>query len=334
MLQFTHNEETTMNESTNLLELYPNSVTKPVNEHGASYEIAKCKCDCWFCPECCLSMGLKLRKRLIPILETFDGLFMVSLTIDPLLFPDPKTAYFYTMDKRCISVTTQDLYRANYLITRRYFYVVEWQEHTEQAHFHILYDSRYIPIQAIYYSWSKHRPATAGEIIENRPAFGTVFFSVPKFASPTHAALYATKYLIKTPDYGYPQWLLDTGKDRRIRRYSTSRGFWNEPSKMRSESKNTRKNKQLTYSDRISKCGDSIHLFGIEDCIDKKTGEINPKPVWIGTLKASCSETIEKLSDPGNQKRTRRSLMAESPKEALAILNNVTGRNIEFIRHR
>lgn len=84
-----------------------------------------------------------------------------------------------------------------------------------------------------------------------------------------------------------PFFVLNTGKDRRIRRYSTSRGFWNEPSKMRSESKNTRKNKQLTYSDRISKCGDSIHLFGIEDCIDKKTGEINPKPVWIGTLTIS-----------------------------------------------
>ena len=323
-----------MKASSNLLELYPNRVTEPVNEYGSRYEIAKCNCDCWFCPDCCFSMGMKLRKRLIPIVETFQGLFMVSFTIDPLLFPDPQTAYFYTMDKRCISVTTQDLHRGNYLITRRYFYVVEWQRQTEQAHFHVLYDASYIPFNALLQSWSKHRPASAGEIIENRPAFGTVIFSAPKFSSPLHAARYATKYLIKTPEYGYPEWVLNTGKDRRIRRYSTSKGFWNTPPKTRPVSKSIRKNKRLTYADRISKCGDSIHLFETVESLDKNTGEINSKSAWIGTLNASSSETIEQLFDPGNPKRNRRSLMAESPQEAITIINNAAGRNIDFIRHR
>ncbi len=318
----------------NLLEQFHYTVTKPVNEHGARYEIAKCKCDCWFCSECCVSKGYKLRARLIPRLETFNGLLMVSLTIDPLLFPDPKTAYLYTMEKRCISVTTQDLHRGNYLITRRYFYVVEWQKQTEQAHFHILFDSSYIPFEALLKSWSKHRPETAGSIIRNRPAFGTVNFSAPKFANPLHAARYATKYLIKVPENGFPEWILEMGKDKRIRRYSTSRGFWNEPQKIRSEPKTTRKNRRLTYTDRISKCGDSIHLFEMENCIDKKTGEINPKPVWIGTLNATCSETIEQLFDPGNPDRKRRSLMAQSQKKVLETLKNITGRDIEWIRHR
>lgn len=128
-----------------LLEHLHNTVTLPGNEHGARFEVSKCNCRCWFCPECCLSEGYKLRGRLIPILESFHGLIMVTLTVDPELFPDPKTAYLYMLDKRCIGVTTQDLFRWNHLITRRFFCVVEWQKKTEQAHFHILYDSTFIP---------------------------------------------------------------------------------------------------------------------------------------------------------------------------------------------
>ena len=195
----------------NLLEYVTNSVTLPTNEHGARFEVSKCRCDCWFCPECCEVMGYTLRKRLIPLLETFKGLMMVTLTIDPKLFLDPQTAYLYATDRRCIGRTTQDLDRWGYLYTRRYFYVLEWQEKTEMVHFHILYDSSYIPFDRLLESWSKHRPSWAGPAEGNRPAFGTVLFSAPKFADHVHAARYATKYLIKTPEHGYPTWVLNMG---------------------------------------------------------------------------------------------------------------------------
>ena len=165
----------------NLFKYLHNTVTNKPNEFGARFEVAKCNCRCWFCPDCCEFMGYNLRGRLIPVLETFEGLIMVTLTIDPLLFPDPRTAYLYTMDKRCISVTTQDLDRWGHLFSRRYFYVVEWQKNTLQAHFHILYDSNFILWDDILKSWSKHRPKDAGPIQGNRPAFGTVLFSAPKF---------------------------------------------------------------------------------------------------------------------------------------------------------
>ena len=167
--------------ASNLLEYYHNTVTPPVNEHGVRYEVAKCHCRCWFCPDCCVLMGYNLRNRLIPALETFNGLMMVTLTIDPELFPDPKTAYLYTMDNRCISVTTQNLDRWNHLHSRRYFYVVEWQEHTEQAHYHVLYDASFILKTDLDKAWSKHRPKNAGPIQENRPAFGMTRFSKRAF---------------------------------------------------------------------------------------------------------------------------------------------------------
>src|SRR4030065_378536 len=112
----------------NLLEYSHNTVTKLGNEHGAYYEVSKHRCNCWFCPDCCGVKGRNLRAKLIPILETFKGLLLVTFTIDPKLFNNPKEAFFYVMDKRCISVTTQDLHRWGYLHSRNYLYVIEWQK--------------------------------------------------------------------------------------------------------------------------------------------------------------------------------------------------------------
>lgn len=267
-------------------------------------------------------MGYNLRARLIPILQTFDGLIMASLTVDPELFTDPQTAYLYTMDKRCISVTTQDLDRWNHLNTRRYFYVVEWQKNTEQAHYHILYDSSYIPWDSLLYSWSKHRPPEAGPVIGKRPAFGTVIFSAPKFADPIHAAKYATKYLIKHPEHGFPKWVLAMGADKRIRRYGTGRPFWNNPKKFKTEPKNTRKNRRLSYKERISQCGDSVNIFEINNFIDLETGEIKTIRNWKGNMDVPAKVVIENLFDPGNPKRKRRSLLAQNLPQAKYIIEN------------
>ena len=319
----------------NLLELIHNTVTNPGNEHGAYFEVAKCNCRCWFCSECCMTEGYKLRGRLIPVLETFDGLIMASLTIDPQLFPDPQTTYLYTAKKRCIGRTTQDLDRWGHLNTRRYFYVVEWQKKTEQAHYHILYDSTFIPWDLLLKSWSKHRPKNAGPVKGNRPAFGTVIFSAPKFASPVHAARYTTKYLIKVPEYGFPRWVLEMGKDRRIRRFSTSRDFWGTKSARQDrEAVTTRKNKQRTYAERIADCGDSVNIFEIAETIDIDTGEIQHNRVWAGQINADASTVMENLYDPGNPNRKRRSLLARNQNEALKIIRAASSPSVDWIRHR
>ena len=318
-----------------LLEYVTNSVTLPTNEDGARFEVSKCRCDCWFCPECCEVMGFTLRKRLIPLLKTFKGLMMVTLTIDPKLFPDPHSAFLYAMDRRCISRTTQDLDRWGYLHTRRYFYVLEWQKKTEMVHFHILYDASYIPFDKLLESWDKHRPKEAGPVEDNRPAFGTVLFSAPKFADHVHAARYATKYLIKSPDHGYPAWVMGMGSERRIRRYSTSRGFWNTPSKSnKGPPLHTRKRKLKTYAERIGKCGDSLHVFEITETINKDTGEIKNDRLWLGQIKANADIAIDGLFDPGNEKRRRRSLLAENSGQVQEIIEIVTKKEAPWIARR
>ena len=169
------------------------------------FELSACGCGCWFCGPCSVGKGLRLRAELIPILETFKGLVLVSLTVDASLFASPKDAFLYMVERRCVSRTAQDLRRAGHLHTRRYFYVVEWQRRTEQAHFHVLLDASFIPHADLLRSWSKHRPAVAGPVDGNRPPFGTVWLSVAEFAGgAAHAARYVTKYLTKPPRGGFP----------------------------------------------------------------------------------------------------------------------------------
>ena len=258
---------------------------------------------------------------------------MVTFTVDPTLFPDPKTAYLYTRDNRCLSVTSQDLDRANLLFTRSYFYVIEWQKMTEQAHYHVLYDSKRIAWSVLLDSWSKHRPPDAGPVRGRRPAFGTVHFNAPKFGQAVHAARYATKYLIKFPEHGFPDWVLDMGKERRIRRYGVSHRFWGTTSRRRSQPKRRRIIKPKTYRERIATCGDSINVFEMNQFVDKETGEILTKPLWIGQMDVDGS-VIDNLYDPGNPERRRRSLLATSPAQVERIIEAASRQKARWKRRR
>jgi hypothetical protein len=331
----THSEDTIM-QTPNLLEYFPNSVTKFGNEHGVRYEVTKCRCNCWFCPDCSKLKGYNLRAKLISILQSFKGLLLVTFTIDPSLFSDPESAYLYVVDNRCISVTTQDLYRWGYLHSRRYFYVLEWQEETEQVHFHVLYDASYIPWEDLLRSWSKHRPKDTGPVIGNRPAFGTAYISKPNFqGDAVYAAQYVTKYLIKMPENGFPEWVMQMGKSRRIRRYSTSRGFWNNPPKSKSSSNSkTRIIKKITYAQRIKKCGRAVNLIEIETVIVPETGELIAQRFWVGQLDVDSKTLFDRLWDPGKPERQRRSLLAVSVPHAKKIIDTVMAKEVRWIRVR
>jgi hypothetical protein len=316
-----------------LLEHVGNTVTEVVNEYGDHFEVAKHRCKCWFCPDCCSIMGHSLRKKLFPILETFSGLLLVTFTVDPTLFPDAQSAYLYMREHRCIAKTIQDLFRRGYLCSRRYFYAVEWQRNTEQAHFHVLVDARFIPWSELLSSWSKHRPECAGPVIGDRPAFGTVLISVPHFeGGPAHAARYVTKYLTKIPEHGFPEWVLRLGKDTRIRRYSASRGFWESVPKRLTESPKKRQCEARTYAERVQTCGSSVNVFEVKEAVNRETGEILIKRQWVGELLANASIVMENLFDPGEPRRSRRSLLARSIGQAHRIINAAIGHEAVWIR--
>lgn len=157
-----------------LLEYFHQTVTTLPASDRVHYDVSICGCGCWFCPDCCVVKGYKLRSRLVPVLETFTGVMMLTLTVDPSLFVSPLAAYRYMRERRCIARTMQDLRRGAYrhIYSDRYFYVTEWQRRTEQVHYHVLIDAGFVPWHELLASWSKHRPLDAGPVVGDRHVNG------------------------------------------------------------------------------------------------------------------------------------------------------------------
>jgi len=323
-----------------LLEYFHKTVTAaPEDDEGAArgclhYRLSICGCGCWFCGDCCAVKGYKLRARLIPVLESYTSIMMLTFTVDPTLFDSPLDAYLYMRDERCLSRTMQDLRRAGHLHSKRYFYVVEWQRRTEQVHYHVLVDATFIPWGDLLDSWSKHRPPEAGpppssgENFRGRPAFGTVIYTKRCFpGGPVHAARYATKYLTKLPASGFPEWVMRQGKERRIKRYGTSRGFWPpevppppKAKKLRhstsAEDSVKRAATPRTYERRASECGTVFNAFVMTEWVNPSTGEVEPMPRWIGQLRADKG-LLTHIDDGQNPRRRRRDLTAHSDGELM-----------------
>jgi hypothetical protein len=199
-------------------------------------KIKPCWCRKWYCSDCAPRMGGALQAKLRERLQKFARVFGITLTIDGSLFSTPEEAWRYVMDNRLLSLFVKKLRSRGHLNSRDYFWVVEWQEETQQAHWHLLVDSRFVPFGDIVEIWSSFRPKFAPPLPEKvtatnyknfeRPAFGSVRFSFQN-ASPWAASGYATKYLIKVPSYGFPDWVLDYVG--RVPRYGHSRGFFAAP---------------------------------------------------------------------------------------------------------
>ena len=290
------------------LEYLQNVVTEPIHLN-TRFELAKCGCDCWFCEDCCERKGYNLRKELIGALDSFEHLLMITLTVDPELFDTFHDAYFYMREKRCISVLMQGLDRLGHLNSRKYFYVLEFQE-SGNPHYHLLVDAKRIPHEDLLEAWSKNRPDNLPPPEPNRPPFGLVWITKRHFdGGALHAARYATKYLVKVPEYGWPDWVLKLGQNKRVPRYGVSRGFWNRP---KVEPKGTRRLRirceSSSYEIRLTQCGSTTNLFGVEKYI-MHDGEVIEFRQWIARMGIS-TDIFPKL-DKFYEKGTRRAAIWE-----------------------
>lgn len=195
-----------------------------VTDARTRIELVACRCSCRFCPHCCNHLGLKLRERLQPVIESFKGVVMLTLTIDPQLFPDPETAYRHTRQKRLLARLVRRLRKAGALRSSRWACVLEFQKQTQMPHWHLLVESEFVPFETLKNIWNSFRPRCAGPGEGDRPAFGHVRVSRPRFADARHAANYVTKYCTKLPEQGFPDWVLDF--HGQIRLFATSRCFF------------------------------------------------------------------------------------------------------------
>lgn len=213
---------------------------------GATHEEShlECRavgCRSRFCQHCCKHLALKLRGRLVPVLRTFKGMLMLTLTIDPKLFQSPAEAYWYVKGRRAIPKLIAALVERGHLKTGRYFYVLEWHKNG-WAHFHVLVEAELktdLQVAKLWFDackiWGKNRPKNAPAwdgtyrsgirgLKQTAPEFGTVKVSKRDFANAEHGANYALKYMMKQPEEGFPQWVFDeVNAGRRIRVYDSSR---------------------------------------------------------------------------------------------------------------
>lgn len=296
---------------------------------GVGFVVSPCGCRCWFCPECAPRKGRELRDRLMPKVREFRAVLMVSLTVDPHVFDgDPRLAWRYVRQSRCVSRLVRALDRAGLLHSRRFFYVVEWQK-GGFAHFHMLLDAAFIPHEILSAMWNRFRPRWAGDPAPGRPGLGFVWVSKGGPMGRAHAVRYLTKYLTKNPREGYPDWVMDAGGDQRIRRYEVSRGFWGEDSDKSPERARRRQNPRITYRVRVAACGSTCSVYVLVERIDRETGEVARRLRWKAVV-ALDADDLQRVPDAGEGLRSREFVGLDFP-EVLVRLRGSTGARCQVL---
>lgn len=319
------------------------------------FEAVACGCRNWFCPDCCVGKGLRLRERLVAILETFTNVMMWTFTLDPTLFSGPEQAFDYVRAKRCISNVMRRLRERGFLHSGRYFVVIEWQDNG-MPHWHLLCDSSYVPFELVCSLWNRFRPSSAGPVQGERPGFGAVRFSAPTFNSKRHAANYACAYLIQHPQNGYPEWIMPRND---IHRYSTSRGFWGtkeEPDDLSDDLTGPldfdacpccgsdadgagehcedcgwsvsdesqipdlpeERRKRRPIGERLKACAETSILVRLRDEVDESTGELVLRREFCGRLTVPLVEATAFIERPIEGKVRRVEIGAKDARRLLA----------------
>lgn len=262
---------------------------------GYRYKAKPCRCRSWFCdkPSCLKTSARRLLSRLLPVLETFSGMLMLTLTVDPSRFESPLEAFEFLKKKRCVAELVKSLCKSGHLHSHRFFYVLEWQQNG-MPHFHALVESNFIPFDVLAARWNRRVRG-----------FGHVRISKSRFHSPLHAARYACKYLTKPPKDGYPQWVMEYRGQ--IKRFSTSRGLLPNRQKPRTardrspdhprdcscERCKERRSRRSTVANRVASCGQSTMLVR-EPLYVETDGELRVgRPAFVARAALPYSEARE-----------------------------------------
>lgn len=293
--------------ATPLLELKDNTVDKSQTWERETVEhvLVSCSCRSRFCPDCAERQGYALRLRVKAATADWKAVQMWTLTVDPDLFDgDPRACFDYVRGRRAISEWIKALKRAGHLIDNRYFCVVEWQKNGF-PHWHILVQARNIPHDYASKMWDRNRPKHLPPVDpnSNKPGFGFIgFTTTKKHQSVDHAVNYATKYCIKYPEEGFPDWVLDY--EGRIDRFSASQNFWKtirerdckEPENELDENvcqimtgdcdcpkcrgDEHKKNYRRTIRERVAACAQKCSVMLKRRKWDSEGNELKPDYVW------------------------------------------------------
>jgi hypothetical protein len=264
-------------------------------------------------------MGLRLRDRLKDRLRRWPAVTMLTLTLDPQLHASPQEAWKYCQDKRAVAETVRRLEQWGYMQAvegkREWFAVLEWQENG-WPHWHVLIPTAPSSdlFAALKRAWNMNWPEWEARVSIGRPGFGAVRFTTDKSLASDHAANYACKYVIKYPERGFPDWVLD-GNRKGVHRFTAARGFWGYSTK--AESLDGQEAEQaedfpmggtcqadagmdpspdrVTVRQVLDRCGKSSNLFEVVEIVNKRTGEVRQVRHYVATLPAPLADVRDTI---------------------------------------
>ena len=250
-------------------------------------------CKSWMCSSCRIPKGKNLRKQLLKKVSLFKAPRLFTLTVNRDYFESPEVAYEYVMKNKFIArLLTKEMGVVSW------FWVLEVQEKNGDGwpHWHILIDVGNLP--GMWY----HKESQAAQI--DKPAISSGWCYVPrffdlnrvhhllkkwhigeqcelskrrfKFQNPEHAIRYITKYMIKPPERGFPEWML---KHKGLRFYQPSRAVGSiaeekqtapKQAKEPKESMNKQSQTRLPI-DRIAECAKQVLFMSYNPNKDKNT---------------------------------------------------------------
>jgi hypothetical protein len=208
---------------------------------------------------------------------------VISLTVDPNLFPSPKAAYDYLNKK--IAVFVQTLKRQNLLDDDRWAAVMEAHYETRFPHYHLIVSTK-LPFWApdpispnVHYAndliqdlWGKLRPEWAPPPMDGRPAFGKLMVTMAgNDISRGENLIRAINYIVK-PDSIIPDWMRDMGGRngklsliKKSRKVTTRKkqAMKAKPNSLtvqnvyptQTTSQNSSSKRQMTYREKVVTCG-------------------------------------------------------------------------------
>jgi hypothetical protein len=261
----------------------------------------------------------------VQAVETFAGVFMLTLTIDPKIFNDPQAELAYVQKKRCVSKLVAKL-RANprcKLHSERFFCMREF--HADgRVHYHVLMDAKYIPFEEVRDAWGDFEPKTYRRPDgDNSPRFGSVHFSKGDFADRRHAARYVTKYLTKSPEHGFPEWVLKRRK--RLQRYTVSHHFWESCGVDRGRQEVCAGCTETTTPDEVPSCEPECFC---EQCAGAGAPPSPDGPPETPSIEQRVSKCLTScallyvedwMTEGGEHLETRRKFLGQVPKAPRAV---------------
>ena len=253
---------------------------KPTNAGDHRVVFMPCRCKSRMCRSCGPRMGFILRIRLLAMADNFRKPALLTLTVDRKNFASSEAAHTFISDKGRISLLMKRLG------VELWAWVLEFQQKTGDGwpHWHILVDLADCPDGKIDLE-------RAWKFWRDKWEIGGLDLQVRRcFDLPRHAINYITKYLIKSPKYGYPRWVLESVKAIRLVAACRKLGplVSDGRSKPKSESDGERKprGRRRLLVDRLAECGQKTTAMRQEIDADKERVDTS----FVGNISASVEQ--------------------------------------------